>query len=477
MMIELDMPKPYQPTTKDLLDFAATCGLVEEKENFILLALSAINKISCGVESVSGSGKSVLTDILMKLIPPERVYRLGLTSNTATVYDYEAVNRADILYVEELQKALNANNPIMIEVLKNITEGKSITRTVYDSTIKQNIKQSINGDIGLVYSLALENKTKKDDELDRRVITFMTDISQAQNRRVLKYIGKTRFKKGRLKVQTDETTKQLKQHISMVLNQASERVENPFSEFIAEKVPVPFVKVRSYINHYFDLMEACTKYHYKERPKYDNMYFATLQDIYTIHNLYGKMFNQKIHNLPQLGREIMTLFDAERAESLGWKKNVEKEQQALFVDEDGEGKVYLDTTKIHKELKKAGLLLKYKLIRDQCEELVEAGFLGKEINGRREFYFKTDEVEEFEDNFDFPNCLQAGINNMKENYPSHYESWLDLQMDKDGRFPLHHPITGESKFLDQLKVRLKPKPKEKEEPKEMVVVEEVVENE
>jgi predicted transcriptional regulator len=476
-MIEIDMPKPYQPTTKDLLDFAQTCGLVEEKENFILLALSTLNKVSCGVESVSGSGKSVLTDILMMLIDPSRVYRLGLTSNTATVYDYEAVNSADILYVEELQKALNNNNPIMVEVLKNITEGKNITRTVYDSTMKQNIKQTISGNLGLVYSLALENKTKKDDELDRRVITFMTDISQQQNRRVLKYIGKTRFKKSRLKIQTDKTTEQLKQHVNMVLDLAKERVENPFSEFIAEKVPVPFVKVRSYITHYFNLMESCTKYHYKERPKYENMYFTTLQDVFAIHKLYGKMFNQKIHNLPQLGIEIMELFDIERAEKLGWKKNTEREQQALFVDEEGKDKVYLDVTKIHKELKKVGLLLKYKLIRDQCEELVEAGFLGKEQSGKRDFYFKTDEVEEFEDSFDFPNCLQAGIKNMKESYPKHYEDWLNLQMDEKGRFPLYHPITGETIYLDELKIiKKEEKPKEEKlKPGTLVVTEEAIE--
>lgn len=473
-MIDLNLPAPEQPTTKDLLDFAATCGLVEEKENFILLSLAAMNKVGCGVESLSGSGKSVLTDILMLLLPTERVYNLQLTSNTATMHDYKEVNKADILYVEELQKALNQNNPIMVEVLKNITEGKNIIRKVYDSTSRSLNKQMIKGDLGLVYSLALENKVKKDDEMDRRVITFMTDISQAQNRRVLKYIGKTRFNRKRLKVQTDDVAKNLREHVNIVMDLAKERVENPFAEFIAEKIPVPFVKVRSYAYHYLNLIDSSTKFHYKERNQFDGMYFTNLQDVFIIHKLYGKMFNQKVHNLPQLGIEIMKLFDVEAAEKRGWKKNMEREQQALFVDSDGEDKVYLDITKIHKELKKEGLLLKYKLIRDQCDDLVEAGFLGKEISGRREFYYKTDDVEEFEDNFDFPNCMQSGIENMRHSYPQYFEKWLNDQMDEEGRFKLYHPITGEVYYLDQLKIKPKPKKEEKEE-REPIITEEKVE--
>jgi ABC-type dipeptide/oligopeptide/nickel transport system ATPase component len=149
MDLNLDLPKPYIPNTKDLIDFSQTCGLVEERENFILLALSAINKISCGVESVSGSGKSVLTDILMELLPKKRIYNMGLSSNTATMYDYKALNQADIVYIEELQKAMNSSNPIVVELLKNMTEGKELTRKVYDAVSKEVIQHKIKGNLGV----------------------------------------------------------------------------------------------------------------------------------------------------------------------------------------------------------------------------------------------------------------------------------------------------------------------------------------
>jgi hypothetical protein len=478
--MEIKLPIPYQPNTKDLLDFAYSAGLVEERETFILLTFATMNKVPCGVESVSGSGKSVLTDILMLLVPEEKVYRLGLSSNTATVYDFEALNKADIVYIEELQKAMNSNNPIAVELLKNMTEGKQLTRKVYDSQTKKIIKQTIKGDLGVVYALALENKQKKDDELDRRVITFMTDISQGQNRKVVRYIGKSRFNKSRLKIQKDETALQIKGHLNVVLGLAGKSTENPFAEFIANKVPVPFVKVRSYINHYFNLIDSSCKFHFKDRLYKEDKYFTSLQDIYNIHLLYGKDFNQKVHNLPQLGKDIMSLFN--ETDAKGWRKDKERGQLSLFQEEDEDNRLYLDVTKIHKSLKATGILLKHRVIVDQCESLVEAGFLGKEVGGKRNLFYKTDDVEEFEEKFDFKECMDSAILNMEKQFPEHINEWLNIQKDKEGNIPLYHPITGEMVYLDELTVPERymiepPKEQTKEVPFELIVTEEVVKNE
>ena len=452
MDLNLDLPKPYIPNTKDLIDFSQTCGLVEERENFILLALSAINKISCGVESVSGSGKSVLTDILMELLPKKRIYNMGLSSNTATMYDYKALNQADIVYIEELQKAMNSSNPIVVELLKNMTEGKELTRKVYDAVSKEVIQHKIKGNLGVVYSLALENKQKKDEELHRRVITFMTDISQSQNRRVVQYIGKTRFNRKRLKIQRDETTQNLKEHINIVMDLASDKVENPFAEYIAEQVPVPFTIVRSYVGHYFNLVDGSTKFHFKERMRKDNLFYSSIQDVYNIHILYGSTFNRKIHQLPQLGIEVMDIFEDK---TKGWKKNEEKKQQQLFSEEDDEDKRYLDVSQVHKALKARGILLKHKVISDQCELLIEAGFLGKEPSGRKNLYYKTDDVEEFEDKFDFKACMDAGIENMKKHYPEYVDEWLKSQYNENGVIDLYNPLTGEKTLLNDYVVKIK----------------------
>jgi hypothetical protein len=445
MIIDVDLPKPFQPTTREIVGFFGNCGLVGEEENAILLTLAATNKIPCGVESLSGSGKTVLLDIAMLLLPEDEIYKLGLTSNTATMYDYKAVNNAGIIYIEELQKAINSNNPIMVEILKNITEGKSITRKVYDAVSRKNVDFKIKGDLGVLYSLALENKTKKDDELDRRVINFMTDISQKQNRKVVKYIGKSRFCKSRLKIQEEEMSKKLCGHIKSVLALSSKTVENPFAEFIAKQVPVPFVKVRSHINHYYNLIDACTKFYFKDRTSKDEAYFSSMQDIYTVHALYGKTFNRKVHNLPQLGEDIMKIFDGDIK---GWKKDKEKAQQTLFQDEEGEDKIYHSTTKIHTFLKDKGILLKHNTVQQQCEDLVEAGFLGKDIIGRKFLYHKTDEVEEFENKFDFTECLKAGYDNMKKHFPDIADEWYQKQLNEDGRLKLFHPIENETYSME-----------------------------
>lgn len=459
--MEIDIAPPFKPRIKQLLDFGETFGLVEEKENFALLSLSTMNKINCGVESLSGSGKSILTDITMKLFNPERVFNIQLTSNTAVTYQWKDLETKDIIYIEELQKAINASNPILVEVLKNITEGKPITRVVRNQITNTNEKQVIKGDLSIIYSLALENKVKKDDELDRRVITFTTDISQEQTRRVVKYLGKTRFNRKRLKVQTDEVTENLKRHVDSVLNLCKSRVENPFAEYISDKVPVPFVKVRSYITHYFNLIDSSTKFHYKERMKKGDSFFTSIQDIYIIHKLYGRMFNQKIHNLPQLGIEIMETFDKDTLMKKGFKKNVEKALQSYYQksgDED-ENRYYLELNDIHSILKIRGILVKHKIVQNQCDELVEAGFLGRELSGKKALYYKTDEVEEFEDNFDFQKCFFAGYDNMKANYPLYVDEWLSMQLDEKNGILLYDPVTGEERYLTDLippKIREKP---------------------
>ena len=439
-MIELDLPAPFQPTTKDVVDFFKNCGLVGEADNAILLSLASTSKKAVGVESTSGAGKTVLLDICEMLLPAESIYKLGLTSNTATMYDFQKVNESSIIIIEELQKAMGNSNPIVVELLKSVTEGKDISRKVYDAVTKKNTDYKINGNKGVLYSLALENKYKKDDELDRRVLNLMTDISQTQNRKVLAYIGKTRFNKKRLKIQEEETSKKLREHIQTVLRISETNIENPFAEFITEQVPVPFVKVRSYIKHYLDLMDASTRFYFKDRMMIDGGYFSTMQDIYTIHLLYGKTFNRKVHNLPQIGMDIMKIFDSDVK---GWKKDEERAQQTLFQDEDGRDKIYFTTTKIHGFLKKKGILLKHNTVQQQCDELVEAGFLGKEVLGKKILYHKTDDIEEFEEKFDFQECMREGYDNMKKFYPDIADAWYQSQLDEEGRLKLYHPISNE----------------------------------
>jgi hypothetical protein len=252
-------------------------------------------------------------------------------------------------------------------------------------------------------------------------------------------------------------------------------VENPFAEFVADKVPVPFVKVRSYVTHFFNLMDSCTKFYHTDRLFGHKAYFTSIQDIYAVHKLYGKMFNQKIHNLPQLGIEIMDLFDPDSLKKKGYKKNEMKELKDFYNEANEEGRYYFDVNEIHSLLKKSGILIKHRLVKNQCDDLVEAGFLGKESSGRKDYFFKTDEVEDFEDNFDFHKCFLAGYENMKENYPELADEWLNMQMDENGGIPLHDPITNEQIYLTDIP-EVKPKPK-KEEVRQVDHGEEMVEDE
>ena len=279
----------YIPNIGDLLDFYSSRGLVGEERVAILQTLGSIRKLCFGIEGASGSGKSFTADLLMELLPKEYVYRIELSSNTAEVYNAEEINRAKIIYVPELQKALNSKNPIMVEVLKNLTEGRDVLRRVRDQEKKRNITLHIEADKGIIYTLALENDLKKDVELSRRVFQLTTDSSEEQNYRVIDNIVEEEYNhsdKGR-----DFT--ELKQHIrSCVLLPEIEYV-NPFSRALMDVIPLT-VKARSFVKHYLNLIQGSALFHHKERVHETGNIFVNLEDFFLVHSLYNRMFSKSL---------------------------------------------------------------------------------------------------------------------------------------------------------------------------------------
>lgn len=436
------------PSLQTIKDYFKNEGLVGEENNACIMVIALLRLQNLLIESESGAGKSMIADTGMKLFPQETVYKLEFTSKTGLMYDQEIFNKARIVYIPELQKAYSDMN---IDILKSITEKKNVERKVTKmmdfSGGKPKFggvkKQALRGDNKCILStLALENKMKKDEELNRRILTIHTDITAEQNRKVINSVGKKRFKPERFNTIPIKEITDLKNHCNNVLNLKELFYENPFAEFISNKVPTGFIIVRSYIKHYLDLMEGVSKFHYQDRLIKDNTLFMNIQDAIMLHELYGQLFNQKIHHLPQLGKPIMDCF---KAKDIGYKKN--KDTKYAFVNEDDETRTYLSSMEIHKALKKQNMLIKHKVIGEQCEVLMEAGFLGKEVSGKKILYYQTDEVINFEEDFPWEQCLKEGRRLMKKHYPQYYDDWdsrNDMSMVK-----IIHKRFEEKKLLKQ----------------------------
>src|SRR3989338_1351699 len=223
-----------------------------------------------GIESMSGSGKSFTVDLLMKLLPEDYVYYMELASAKAHANNADEINKYEIIYIPELQKAANTGLTL-VESLKNLAEGKDSTRMVWNHQTKNNDVYRIVGNKGLIFTLAIENDYKYDAELGRRFLIFNTDISEEQTQRIIQSKASTRHANAK---PNKERFDHLRNHIGYCLN-LDTRYENPFSDYIATQVPIE-MKSRTQVSYFFDLVEASAKFHINDRIKSNDIVMENL---------------------------------------------------------------------------------------------------------------------------------------------------------------------------------------------------------
>lgn len=401
------------PTLVDLLNFYRHNGLVGEEKTAILQTLGAIHGLCFGIESLSGSGKTYTLNIILDLLPKEYVYIIPQASDKAIMYDTEKVNQAKIIVVTELQKS--ANNKTVIEVLKDLGEGRTAERKVTKADRSGVEEQKIEAGKSIIYTLALENWFKKDRELERRYFQLYTDISEGQTRRILSSAAQKEYlTEEDLRIMSDGEILALKEHIRGCLILSPSRYINPFADSIIQNMPTN-IKARSFINHYFNLIQASAKFHHRERLKEGGNIFVSLEDVYLISELYNEQFLKSTLRIPLAGEELLTLFDEER---------------------------FTSSADVHKRLKHKKSPLTFPVVNDMLEELAEAGYLEKEdYDSRGDNYRKISDIKIIENKIDWQSVWESGLEIIMKNYPERAGAWIEAQA-KDGRVSALDPLKG-----------------------------------
>ena len=406
-------------TLIDLINFYKNNGLVGEEKTAILQTLGAIHGLCFGIESLSGSGKSFTLDILLDLLPKESVYILPQSSDKALMYDSEKVNNSKVIVVTELQKS--ANNKTIIEILKDLGEGKNAERKVTKTDRSGIEEQKIESGKSIIYTLALENWFKKDREFERRYFQLYTDISKEQTLKILENTAQREFL-GEEKLETISKNKvqNLKNHIKDCLELPNFRYINPFSEAVILNMP-PNIKARSFIKHYLNLIQASAKFHYKSRFILEDKLFVNLEDIYFVNQLYQEQFLKSVLRIPIAGEELLSLFDNQYD--------------------------YISSSEIHKKLKRDGSPLTFPIVTDMLEELVEAGYLEKNnYNSKESNYKKISEIKELNNYTNWQNIWENGLNRLEENYKEYVNSFIDYQV-KQERISVINPLKNKEVIL------------------------------
>ncbi len=296
-----------------VLNYYKSRGVVGEERLSILQTLCAANKISFGVEGPSGSGKTFVMDGLINLLPEESVYKIGLSSDNAIFNDLERLNKAEFLYIPELQKAMDRKKGSTVEAIKDLTEGRDAVRIVTAKKGKCD-EYRIGKGKALIYTLAHENGFKKDIETGRRFAVFYTDCSPEHVDVVLSAKARSRCSPEAAGF-TENDFDDLRNHLSSCIL-AEYSFQDPFSVYMSRHIPnIP--KAVGFVDHYYALLDACAKFNYPFREESNEHLFITLEDHYIIHQFYHNDFCRNLTDI--CGKDDIHLIESAKS-GVNWKE-------------------------------------------------------------------------------------------------------------------------------------------------------------
>lgn len=427
-------------------------GLVGEKTTFLTGACAMITfkPLGFGIVSASGAGKSATMDLLVgdgydnrkSLISSEYFYFKDAGSATSFWYDALYINSKKGMILKELQKDKTHD---AVEMIKSITEGKSAVRKVTDVTEDEVKLQSIKP-MFVGYSLAIENDMKRDAELERRCITVNTDVSKSQTEAVILKKAERLWDVESTQVMSEEESNQIMALVDTLVN-IDLSIKNPFAPYFADVVGkiAPDQKTRSLMSHFWNVIEGVTKMNYfdtpigfKDEKSGKQTTLVNIQDMWQAMDIYLDNFVRDIHGIPPMGDIILQGFhDAYKdlQSTVGKKKSSANLTQ--FTD-DIPTSASITINEVRSAIKKhQNVTLKTKVVRDMCQELVDAGYLEDDRSEKVVKYITTDPFTRIE-RPDPEKMLADASAKVKEKYPEIYDDWYAKQ-----RKAYTHPITGE----------------------------------
>lgn len=276
-------------TLEDITELFELQGVVGEKNLIKQLVCSSVNKSNFGLEGKSGSGKTLIMDKLIDILP--NIYSLNQTSGVSTFYDSELINESQFLYIPELQKALLNKNRSIIEIIKDLSEGKNATRIRTNSSRTGITKQEINPNITIIYTLANENNFTPDKELSRRFIRFQTDNSEKHIEKILESQANERILTTTNIVKKENLKHKAKKYIKECINN-NYKIIDPFSKDIFSQLPNINESITKAKN-YSSIVDGYTKFYNQQHVK-----IKFRNQTYLITNLSDHQEINKIQNKP-----------------------------------------------------------------------------------------------------------------------------------------------------------------------------------
>jgi len=166
----------------------AFTGEVKNKKLIYLCATSRISiyAFSLIVKGPSSSGKSELTDLILKFIPKEAIIDTGIISEKALFNLKEGLSHK-ILYVYEYEGSKAADYPMRI----SISEGK-LSSIVTEKNSETGKLEANYNEVDCTGLVTIQTTTAKNihNENETRLFTLKMDVSEAQTEKILEIQAK-----------------------------------------------------------------------------------------------------------------------------------------------------------------------------------------------------------------------------------------------------------------------------------------------
>ena len=366
------------------------------------------------IKAYSGTGKTVLMEAIVNLLPPNYTYVMEHMSDTAIWYDYEKINKARFIIVPEAQKLPEG----VMEIIKTWADGRMASRKITDITIKLPVVYKLDAKYVLM-AVAVENDKGSayfDAELERRCMIMHTNPTVKQTERVIKHkLLHSAIPSARIASITDEEVEDLKAHLIKVVRERDEDdatvIKNPCAPFLFEAIPSAFPVSRSKVQYLLQLINAIARFYPDEiiRTKHDGVTYGLVSPKHNWLGLriYLNSFVEECLHMPSHGTDILKLFPDTRLDKFG------------FADSET---VKMSEGELKKAAKAAGL--PFTKLRPVIAGLLMTGFLELDDDGKRKLYFKSPLINEPVSKINWSDLIEETKNFTRENWPKVADEYI-----------------------------------------------------
>lgn len=397
------------------------------------------------LEGESGSAKSEIMNSIIALMfgddgldgESDQLYLLDQASDKSQTRKERVISRADYAFIPELQNAVNH-----FPMLKKWAEGKVFK---YEITKNDEVKEFKVPPKPVLSCIAINNEilSQLPAEIIRRFLHLWTQVSIQINNDVQRRKGEIRaLPDAELPIMETKKKELLREKLRLA-SEDNRVVKNPFAPKIQEILPKNFTVSNSYVDVFFNLIEAVTLFREAGNERKGNHILSTFMDNYIAVLISGDMFINLCLGLQDVGKEVLDAMIEPRFIAGTLMTDIPDDQ---LIPVNGYYTIK-DLMNLQKE--KLSLYRDKKTTEDTVNRLFEAGYLDirKPRKGKENYYFKVDEIDDdgnpLKQKDFWKDIWEFGKDWVEEHYNKEYDAWLRKQT-----FKFNDPYTGTEQEVD-----------------------------